>query len=113
MSLSAVLACAEVRRHCRHIHILLMTAAGNLRHSCPLQAPHELLNALASLGVRSASAQHGDDFLGRLISACRTRLLDADNSGLAPINAAWALAAMQARVSGAVPSASTAGRSRH
>jgi hypothetical protein len=61
-----------------------------------LQAPHEVLGALAVLGCSSpASASHGPGCVPRLVAACRDRLLDASNGGAAPVTAAWALAVMQ------------------
>jgi hypothetical protein len=61
-----------------------------------MQAPHEVLGALAALGCSSpASASHGPGCIPRLVAACRDRLLDTANGGAAPVTAAWALAVMQ------------------
>lgn len=62
----------------------------------PLQAPHEVLGALASLGCFAPmSASHGPGCVARLVAACRRKLLDTSNGGAAPVATAWALAVMQ------------------
>ena len=61
-----------------------------------LQAPHEVLGALAVLGCTSpASASHGPGCIPRLVAGCRDKLMDPLNGGAAPIAASWALAVMQ------------------
>lgn len=61
-----------------------------------MQAPHEVLSSLATLGCFTpAPSLPRPGCVARLVKACRRRLLDPSGGGLAPVTAAWALAVMQ------------------
>ena len=79
-------------------HITSDPSIPSLRRIPVAQAPHDALQALASLGVqRPSSAQAGGGFLAQLVADCRERLLEGSRWGDAPISAAWSLAVMQVR----------------